>query len=625
MQLVKIAMAQMEIIPGRPDLNTQTMLALIGQARQQKADIIVFPEMAIPGYLVGDIWDQPAFLRDCEGYGQAIAAASEDICVIFGNIAIDWTKTNEDGRIRKYNACFIAQNSELLGLDKSPYPYCVKALLKGDDARYFFSLEKLALELGVAPVNLLQPVRLTVNGQELQIGCVIGEDALSANYFLHPKQLGRLDLFINIACSPFALGKNSERRRTCAEFARQVGSPLVYVNNVGIQNSGKTVYTYDGRSAAYLADGSLLAACPAFDASLEIVNLDSPQMPLDSELPAGDDIATVYQAVSYGTSKFLASIKQNKVVVGLSGGIDSAVAASLFTRILGPENVLLVNMPSKFNSPTTQRLAEELARNLGCPYAVIPIGPGVELTASQITQTVFTSHRQGLSIQLRLSPLAEENIQARDRGTRILAALAAAFGAVFSCNANKSEITVGYATMYGDATGFLAPLGDLWKHQIYQLGKYLNTLFPQPVIPSGVFKIHPSAELSAEQAIDQQKGDPLVYEYHDYLFRSFVESWDRTTPEEILQWYWEGCLEDKLGCEQGIVARIFPRVQDFIADLECWWELYCGMAVAKRIQAPPVIAVSSRPFGSEHRESQNGPYYTAAYRRLKAKILGSAG
>lgn len=631
--MVTIALAQMDVISGRPDLNTQTILQLIAQARQERADIVVFPELAVSGYLLGDTWEQPAFLRDCEAHGRIIAEASADMCIIFGNIAIDWTKTNDDGRVRKYNACFIAYNGQFIGGDNFPYPYRIKTLLPNyrefDDNRHFFSLRKLALELNTAVEHLLQPVRLTIHNQSIQLGCVICEDAWSDDYNLDPMTVihanGPVDVFVNISSSPFTVGKNSKRNRIFSRLTRQINTPLVYVNNVGMQNNGKTIYTFDGSSSLYLADGTVKVCCPAFIPALTTVGLipqtDFPSTPAAPTAP-DTDIAVIYQALTYGITKFLHSIHQEKVVVGLSGGIDSAVAATLFTKILGPRNVLLVNMPSKFNSQTTQQIAAQLAHNLGCLYAVVPIQPAVELTTSQIQEANVTCLLDNRQYQLQLSPLAMENIQARDRSARVLAALAAAFGGVFSCNANKSEMTVGYSTLYGDQAGFLAPLADLWKHQIYALGRYLNTTFAKPVIPLQTFLITPSAELSAAQAVDEHKGDPLIYEYHDYLFRSFVEHWDRTSPEDILQWYATGTLAEKIGCQAGLVERIFSTAPDFIADLERWWLLYTGMAVAKRIQAPPVIAVSRRAFGFDHREAQNGPYFTAAYHRLKAQILG---
>jgi NAD+ synthase (glutamine-hydrolysing) len=215
----------------------------------------------------------------------------------------------------------------------------------------------------------------------------------------------------------------------------------------------------------------------------------------------------------------------------------------------------------------------------------------------------------------------QENIQARDRSSRVLAAVSAAFGGVFTCNANKTEATVGYTTLYGDLCGYLANLADLWKMEVYELGHYLNkTVFGREIIPQGIFDVTPSAELSTAQNVDEKKGDPLLYPYHDALFRSWIESWNRTTPEEILDWYDAGVLEQKLGYD-GKISALFENAAAFVADLERWWNQYQGIAVAKRIQAPPVLAIKKRAFGFDHRESQMGSRYTKRYETLKKKIL----
>ena len=144
----------------------------------------------------------------------------------------------------------------------------------------------------------------------------------------------------------------------------------------------------------------------------------------------------------------------------------------------------------------------------------------------------------------------------------------------------------------------------------------------QPLhVLKGIIDIVPSAELSSAQNVDEGKGDPIKYPYHDYLFRSFVERWQKATPEDVLEWYKAGTVEKNLGCEEGLVKNYFPTAADFISDLERWWNLFTGMAIAKRIQAPPILAVSRRAYGFDHREAQNGAYYTRRYRELKAELL----
>ncbi|MCE5285523.1 MAG: NAD(+) synthase [Pelosinus sp.] len=631
--MLKIALGQIEVIPGQPDRNTHNMLDMIAEARRAKAHIIVFPEMAIPGYLLGDTWEQTAFLQDCEAFGQEIIAASTDICVLFGNVAIDWKKRGDDGRVRKYNAFFAAQNGKLLGDDNFIYPFRIKTLLPNyrefDDTRHFYSMRKLALELNKPLTELLKPVNVTIAGQKIKLGCILCEDGWGDDYHLQPPAIlhnnGPVDLFINISSSPYTFNKNNKRNRVFSREASELNTPLIYVNNVGLQNNGKTIYTFDGASTVYSGSGEIIAYCPTFRAEIQYLTLNlidkGTSLPMLSA-PSDDTIADIYQAIHYGAEKFLVSIGMNKVVVGISGGIDSAVAAALYTDILGPENVLLVNMPSIYNSATTKGLAAKLAKNLGCLYTVIPIQEAVDHTINQLKTSPITNLTTGAETNLTVSGFVTENIQARDRSARILAGAAAAFGGGFTCNANKSEMTVGYSTLYGDQAGFLAALSDLWKHQVYALAEYFNTkVFGRTAIPQETIDIVPSAELSFAQAVDEGKGDPLIYPYHDYLFRAFAERWNRATPEDILTWYSKGILEQEIGCQRGLVKRIFPTHQDFIADLERWWKLYSGMAIAKRIQAPPVLAISRRAYGFDHREAQNRLYFTTRYNKLKAELL----
>ena len=530
---MKIALAQIEVYAGQPARNAEKILNFIEQAKNQQAEVVIFPANAVSGVFIGDILQKESFVSDCEFFEQKIIEASNKITVIFGS----------------RDNVFVARRRKSIMTKK------------------FFR---------------------------------------------------ELDYHVEIASTPFRIGAEKIQNETFSAQAKESNRPIIYVNAVGIQNCGKTIYTFDGCSTVYNSRGEIVHGLEPYEENLSVIDLDEVNNLPVLELADYEEIDEIYSALHYGIEKFLNQINVDKVVIGISGGIDSAVAAALYTKILGAENIYLVNMPSVFNSATTKNLSEQLAKNLGCHYAVIPIQESVDFTVNQLSDTPFV--RFGKTSNLRISNFVKENIQARDRSGRILAAVAASVGGVFTCNANKAETTVGYATLYGDEAGFFCALADLWKFQVYNLARYLNqNIYNSEVIPQGIIDIVPSAELSNAQNVDEGKGDPLKYPYHDFLFRAFME--DGMSPEDILNWYVDATLENKIGCEVGLVQKYFPTAKDFIADLERWWKLFTGMAVAKRIQSPPILAVSRRAYGADYAESQYPPYFTQAYENLKASIL----
>ena len=620
--MIKIATAQPDIIPGNIRENWKHIEKEIALAKEAGAHILLLPEMCLTGYLIGDLWDQTAFLRECQTYNEKIASAAQGITIVWGSCAADFWKTNDDGRPRKYNAAFAAAEGHFLYPQKSSRPFAIKTLLPSyrcfDDRRYFTSLLQQAREDGLPSEDLLAPFLLPAGESTLSSGILLCEDSWDENYTFSPMSVlakKGIRLFINLSSSPFTLGKNEKRHRMLSSALSRLHVPMIYVNHRGLQNNGKTCYTSDGMTAAYDKEGRLAAEARPYEEErcLFIFNEETGHIESERPMPPfrGD---MLLPAMRYGTGKFLSSIHADKAVIGVSGGIDSAVNAALYRSILPEDRLLLVNTPTRFNSALTKDMAQTLASNLGCPYLSIPIGPFIDETASSL---------EGLSYgcgAVHLTGFMKENMQARDRSSRILSALSASFGGIFTCNANKTEMTIGYGTLYGDLAGAFAATADLWKYQMYELGKKLNTWYGKEVIPQGIFTVKPSAELSENQDITKGMGDPLIYEYHDYLLKSFVEPWQRNTPEDILSWYMEGSLEEKIGTKARVKA-LFKTPGEFVKDLEKWWNLFSGFAVAKRIQSPPLLAVSRRPFGYDLRESQMGPYYTDRYMELKAKLL----
>ena len=552
---MKIALISMEVVPGRPDLNAASMRRKIAEAKAAGANLALFPALSLSGLFLGGVWKQPAFLRDCAAYAEEIAAAADGITVVFGNAAADDSCTGVRRTLME------ARSGMLREVAHSP--------LHGAGTHFSPLLYELPNE----------------------------------------------DIILAADASPFPICFGAQ---TLAEMAREKRRNIFYINTLGLQDKGKTVYAFPGRAYAYNADGARVLMSPAYTEGITVI--DTNDMPAPITPSTETPIAPKYRMLCYAVQKFLARIHMERVVIGISGGIDSAVAAALYVDAIGADKVLLVNMPSRFNSATTKGLAAQLAENLGCRHIIVPIEESVEHTVKQLTSIPILGKCAAEDEHLTISSFVRENMQARDRSGRVLAAVAAAWGAGFTCNANKAESTVGYATLYGDQAGFLSALADLWKYQVYDLARYLNdSVYGREVIPQGIIDIVPSAELSDAQNVDEGKGDPIRYPYHDYLFRAFAEN--NETPEEILEYYAKNALEAHIGCEEGLVAAYFPTAADFIADLERWWGLYTGMAVAKRIQSPPLLSVSAHAYGSDHPESQIGAYETIRYHALKKRLL----
>ena len=286
---MKIALSQFEIIPSTPSDNAARMIKFIEDAKNNKADMIIFPELSISGYLIGDMWESESFIRECKELGEEIIKASKDIFVIFGNVAIDRNKKNFDGRVRKYNALFLAKDGKLIKntRTKIPYPFIIKTLLPNykefEDPRHFFSLKDLIFENTFKNnennfdiKEYFKPVEIEINGEKINLGLTICEDAWSSNYNLSPMDIlnENSDLFVNISSSPYTLIKDDKRHKMYSDIAKKYNKPLIYVNNVGIQNNGKTVYTFDGGSSVYDDKGNIILNSARYEESLYYIEMD---------------------------------------------------------------------------------------------------------------------------------------------------------------------------------------------------------------------------------------------------------------------------------------------------------------------------------------------------------------
>lgn len=592
--------SQMQVFPWRPDLNQKKIIEDINQAKVDWKKMIIFPEMAVPGYMLWDKWENDRFVLDAYKKNEAIIEATRNwVTAIWWNVLPDSNSRWEDWRIRKYNAAFIAQNWKLVSNWAFDW-YTLKSLMpkyrEFDDERHFYSLLKLAQEKWIDYKNLLEPFELIIDWVKRKVGLIICEDMWDDDYFAKPIEILKskwADMIINISASPFGIGKSGKRDRILAEKSKWI--EMIYANNSGIQNNWKNVFLFDGSSVVF-KDWKKISQAKAFKDK----NLDM----WDSIENWEEEMEKILDWLVYGIKEYFKLMKKDKVVLWLSGWVDSALVAVLMVLALGKENVFSVNMPSKFNSSTTKDLAKKQAEILGIDYKVFPIQDAVDMTVAWFNEIFWEAPAW----------LVLENIQARDRWSRVLAWYAALKWAVFTNNGNKSEIAMWYATLYWDVNWSICPIWDLYKTQVWELARFINKKYWNMIVQE-IIDLIPSAELWDNQNVDEGKWDPFNYWYLDKLLYQFIEM--RKDIVDILEWYRDWIIEEKFGFP---VYANFPNKKEFVDDLEKVYK-NLNLFFFKRIQAPPIITISKRAFGFDLREAVLDDYMIEEYEKVKREIL----
>ncbi|TDQ06681.1 NAD+ synthase [Pedobacter metabolipauper] len=544
---MKIALAQLNYHIGNFEDNTSKIIDSIQSAKDQGADLVVFAELAVCGYPPRDFLEFDEFIELCENAAQQIAAHCKDIACIIGLPIKNTSPAGKD----LHNAAYFIADGEVKSVVK-------KALLPTydvfDEYRYFepgmhfecieFKGRKIALTICEDLWNINDNPLYVSNPMDV----LIEQDP---------------DLMINIAASPFSYSHDDERMIVLADNAKKYNLPLLYVNQVGAQ----TELIFDGGSLAFNKEGLLLDEMPYFEEALRIYTIEGDEIQgyaPKSHQPSSD-IEQIYQALILGIKDYFAKSGFKKAVLGLSGGIDSAIVCALACRALGPENVMAVLMPSKYSSDHSIDDALDLVRNFGCKHEVIPIKE-----AADAFDGMMAAAFDGLPFNL-----AEENIQARCRGIVVMA-MSNKFGYILLNTSNKSECAVGYGTLYGDMCGAIGVIGDVYKTQVYELAQYINK--DGMMIPENSIVKPPSAELRPGQKDSDSLPD---YDTLDKILFQYIEL-KKSSAAIIGQGY-----------DEALVRRIIKMV---------------NTAEFKRYQTPPILRVSPKAFGMGRRMPIVGKY-----------------
>ncbi len=538
---MKIAIAQIDPTVGDFTGNLEKIIAASRRAEFLGARLTVFSELAICGYPPADFLEKPSFLARCRSAVDELAAATSGLkTAVLAGVALP--ATGDSGKPAVNAAVLMDSGKLLLEQQKRLLPFYDVF----DEQRYFDAAQSQR-------VFELEGVRLAIT---------ICEDAWNDKNFW-PRRLYSIDpmeelmrqnpdVHINLSSSPFWHGKRAVRREMLAAIARRDGVPVLMSNQVG----GNDSLIFDGSSFALNARGEMIAQCASFEEDLVVLD------PFESQAispAADDDTEAAYRALVLGTRDYVRKCGFKKVLVGLSGGIDSALVAAIARDALGAENVLGIGMPSPYSSSGSIDDSRQLAANLGIRFEVLGIS---DLFAdfTRVLAPLFEGTKPDTT---------EENIQPRIRGT-LLMALSNKFSSLVLTTGNKSEMAVGYCTLYGDMVGALAVIGDLVKTRVYAVCRWLNR--EREVIPLAIIEKPPSAELFPGQK-DTDSLPP--YEVLDPIVEAYVERYE--TPERIAE-------------ANGYPPALVQQVVRLIERSEY-----------KRQQAAPVLKVTPKSFGMGRR------------------------
>ena len=538
---MKIALAQIDPTVGDFTGNLERIVAASRRAASEGARLTVFSELSICGYPPADFLEKPSFLARCRTAVDELAAATSGLSTaVLAGVALP--APPEAGKPAVNAAVLLDKGSLLLEQHKRLLPFYDVF----DEQRYFFaSRAQKVVELDGVPlaITICEDAWNDKNFWQRRLYSVDPVEELMRQ---HPA------IHINLSSSPFWHSKRETRREMLAAIARRDGVPVLMCNQVG----GNDSLLFDGSSLALNAQGELIAQAKSFEEDLVVFDpFDAPAL----SAPASDDTEAAYRALVLGTRDYVRKCGFKKALIALSGGIDSALVAVIAAEALGPENVLAIGMPSPYSSQGSIDDSRALAANLGIGFELIGIS-GLFKEYTEALGPLFAGRKPDLT---------EENIQSRIRGT-LMMALSNKFGSLVLTTGNKSEMAVGYCTLYGDMVGALAVIGDLVKTRVYAVCRWVNR--EREIIPSAILEKPPSAELKP----DQKDTDSLPpYEVLDPIIEAYVERYE--TPE---------CIASKNGFPLDLVQQVVRLVE---------------RSEYKRQQAAPVLKVTSKSFGMGRR------------------------